>query len=150
MSHIQSEDNGDGVERSQIQVKQLPLWSIAAHHVDLIDVTMKHLNTDAVNATADDLRILGYTDIEVLIESDVDHDFQVNKLLTLTGTIEALFAESDDCVCCSGNHRYATHLDLSIKDSDGYKPNFTEQIQSFIHGISHGHKVRITVEDLNY
>lgn len=61
---------------------------------------------------------------------------------TIELTVNAHFSESNDCICCKANHRYAT----SFKTADGQNYDAGELAKDFAKELPHGSVIKITVE----
>ncbi|EMG1420565.1 TPA: hypothetical protein P7L52_003251 [Vibrio cholerae] len=64
----------------------------------------------------------------------------MNKSITLT--VEAKYSDSDNCVCCEGNHRFMTNL----RTSDGTLYDGGELARDVARQLPNGAKVKLTVE----
>lgn len=64
----------------------------------------------------------------------------MNKSIILT--VEAKYSDSDNCVCCQGNHRFMTNL----RTSDGNLYDDGELARDAAKLLPNGAKVKITVE----
>ncbi|ELH9434897.1 hypothetical protein RQX57_004155 [Vibrio vulnificus] len=61
---------------------------------------------------------------------------------SITLTVETKYSDSDNCVCCEGNHRFMTNL----RTSDGNLYDGGELARDVARQLPNGAKVNLTVE----